>query len=127
LFIPVEVKTTYKQNLKEIRAREMYTDSLYWFTLNPRATTSPHKLLGFYYATKTDYNTNHQKSDLEPFKKHTPFGTKIRTPSDSTLTLNYKNTVIKKEENRIHLVLQRLKIRSTPQSYSTDLKIQSLK
>jgi len=35
--------------------------------------------------------------------------TKIRTPSNSALTLNYRNTVIKKEENRIHLGITKVK------------------
>jgi len=33
----------------------------------------------------------------------------IRTSSDSALTPNYKNTVIKEEENRIHLGITKLK------------------
>jgi len=68
--------------------------------------------LGFYYATKTDYNTNHQKSDLEPLRNTLILAqqsTEIRIPSDSALTLNYKNTVIKKEENRIHMGITKLK------------------
>ena len=35
--------------------------------------------------------------------------TEIRTPSDSALTPNYRNTVIKEEENRIHLGITKLK------------------
>jgi len=35
--------------------------------------------------------------------------TKIRTPSYSALTLNYINTIIKKEENRIHMGITKLK------------------
>jgi len=117
LFIPENLKQLKKQNIKEIKAREMYTRSLYWLTLNPRATSSPHKLQGFYCATKTYYNTNHQKSDLEPFKKHTPFGT---SHSNFALTLNYRNTVIKKEENRIHLGITKLKDQKyTPMLFHT--------
>jgi len=35
--------------------------------------------------------------------------TKIRTPSNSAVTPNYKNTVINEEENRIHLGITKLK------------------
>ena len=35
--------------------------------------------------------------------------TEIRTPSDSALTPNYRNTVIKEEDNRIHLSITKLK------------------
>ena len=45
--------------------------------------------MGFYYATKTEYNTNHQKSDLEPFKKHIPFGTTIHKNQNTFLFCTY--------------------------------------
>jgi len=46
--------------------------------------------------------------------------TKIKTPSDSTLTLNYKNKVIKKEENRILLGITKLKdLQYTPILFHT--------
>jgi len=35
-----------KQNLNEFRVREKYTNSLYWFTLKPRATSSSQNPLG---------------------------------------------------------------------------------
>jgi len=35
--------------------------------------------------------------------------TEIRTPFDSALTLNYRSTIIKKEENRIDLGITKLK------------------
>jgi len=35
--------------------------------------------------------------------------TEIRTPSDSALTPNYKRTIIKEEENRIHMGITKLK------------------
>jgi len=45
-----------KNNLKQIYVRsgkERITQTdLYWFTLTPRATSSPQKLLGIYYAIK---------------------------------------------------------------------------
>jgi len=46
--------------------------------------------------------------------------TEIGTPSNSALTLNYRNTVIKKEDNRIHLGITKIK----DQKYTP---IQSLK
>jgi len=35
-----------KQNLNEFRVRDKYTNSLYWFTLKPRATSSPQNTTG---------------------------------------------------------------------------------
>jgi len=59
----------------------MHKNSLYWFTLSPSRNTL---LLA-------------QQS------------TEIRIASDSTLTPNYRNTVIKEEDNRIHLSITKLK------------------
>ena len=53
-----------------LRVREKY-----WFTLKPRATSSPQKTTSNPLSNQTRLqHTNHQSSDLEPFKKHTPFG-----------------------------------------------------
>ena len=58
-----------------LRVRERYTNSLYWFTFKPRATSSPQKTTGNPLSNQTRLqHTNHQSNDLEPFKKHTPFG-----------------------------------------------------
>jgi len=64
-----------KHNLKEFRVRENHTNNLYWFTLKPRAISSPQKPLGKPLSNQTRLqNTIHQSSDLKPFKKHTTFG-----------------------------------------------------
>jgi len=62
-------------NLNEFKGRKRYTNSLYWFTLKPRATSSPQKQLGNPLSNQNRLHTNHQRSDLEPFKKYTLFGT----------------------------------------------------
>jgi len=62
-------------NLKEFKGRKRYTNNLYWFTLKPRATSNPQKPLGNSLSNQNRLHTNHQSSDLEPFKKHTHFGT----------------------------------------------------
>ena len=46
LFIPVKNTNNLKQNLKEFRVRENHSNRLYWFTLKPRAKSSPQKPLG---------------------------------------------------------------------------------
>ena len=43
LFIPAKQQ---QLNLNEFKGRKRYTNSLYWFTLKPRATSSPHNPLG---------------------------------------------------------------------------------
>ena len=68
-----------KNNLKQIYVRsgkERITQiHLYWFTLTPRATSSPQKPLGNPLCNQNQItNTTHQSSDLESFKKHTTFG-----------------------------------------------------
>jgi len=62
-------------NLKEFKGRKRYTNSLYWFTLKPRVTSSPQKSLGNPLNNQNRLHTNHQRNHLEPFKKHTLFGT----------------------------------------------------
>jgi len=54
---------------------ERGTNSLYWFTLKLRATSSPQKRLGNSLSNQNILHTNHQRSDIEPFRKHTLFGT----------------------------------------------------
>ena len=44
LFIPA--KQQQQLNLNEFKGRKRYTNSLYWFTLKPRATSSPQNPLG---------------------------------------------------------------------------------
>jgi len=73
------LSTVNKNNLKQIYVRSMkeritQTD-LYWFTLTPRATSSPQKPLGNPLCNQNQItNITHQSSDLEPLKKHTTFG-----------------------------------------------------
>jgi len=43
LFIPAKQQ---QLNLNEFKGRKRYTNSLYWFTLKPRATSSPYNPLG---------------------------------------------------------------------------------
>ena len=43
LFIPANQQ---QLNLNEFKGRKRYTNSLYWFTLKPRATSSPQNPLG---------------------------------------------------------------------------------
>jgi len=43
LFIPSKQQ---QLNLNEFKERKRYTSILYWFTLKPRATSSPHNPLG---------------------------------------------------------------------------------
>jgi len=75
LFISVKNTNNLKQNLNEFKVRENHTNNLYWFTLKPRATFSPRIPLGNPLSNQTRLkNTNHQSSDLEPFKKYTTFG-----------------------------------------------------
>jgi len=48
---------------------------LYWFTLTPKATSSPQKPLGTPLCNQNQItNITHQSSDLESLKKHTTFG-----------------------------------------------------
>ena len=68
-----------KNNFKQIYVRsgkERITQiDLYWFTLTPRATSSPQKPLGNPLCNQNQItNITHQSSDLEPLKKHTTFG-----------------------------------------------------
>ena len=56
------------------KERIIETD-LYWFTLTPRATSSPQKPLGNLLSNQNQItNTTHQSSELEPLKIHTTFG-----------------------------------------------------
>jgi len=68
-----------KNNLKKIYVRSgkkrIAQIDLYWFTLTPRATSSPQKPLGNPLCNQNQItNTTYQSSDLEPLKKHTTFG-----------------------------------------------------
>jgi len=70
-----KIKNNLKTEIKELRVREKHTSNLYRFTLTPRATSSPQKPLGKPLCNQNQItNTTHQRSDLEPLKKHTTFG-----------------------------------------------------
>ena len=90
----------------------MHTSSLYRFTLKPRATSSPRNFWVSTMQPKQITTQTTKRVTLSPSRNTLLLAqqsTEIRTPSDSALTLNYKNTVIKKEENRIHLGITKLK------------------
>jgi len=75
LFLSAVYKNNLKIEFKELRVRDKHTSNLYWFTLTPRATSSPQKPLGIPLCNQNKItNTTHQSSDLEPLKKHTTFG-----------------------------------------------------
>jgi len=68
LFIPAKQQ---QLNLKEFKGRKRYTNNLYWFTLKPRATSNPQNPLSNQLQIT---HKHHQRSDLDPLKKHTSFG-----------------------------------------------------
>jgi len=75
VFLSAVNRNNLKTEFKELRVRDKDTSNLYWFTLTPRATSSPQKPLGIpLYNQNQITNTTHQNSDLEPLKKHTTFG-----------------------------------------------------
>ena len=117
LFLSAVYKDNVKTKFKELRVRDKNASNLYWFTLTPRATSSPQKPLGIPLCNQNQItNTTHQSSDLEPLKKHTTFGKAHQECwSNPSRTHNtpwqhkYRNTVIKEEGNRIHLGITKLK------------------
>ena len=76
LFIPANKK---QLNLNEFKERKRYTNSLYWFTLKPRATSSPQNPLGnplsnqlqITHKTTKDVNLNPSRNTL-PLAQHRP-------------------------------------------------------
>jgi len=76
----VYTSSQYKLNLKSLRDREIVHTDLYWFTLNqelhlvfpetPRESTKQSTL---------NYLQHHQRSDIDPLKTHTSFGS-AQTP-----------------------------------------------
>jgi len=98
------LSTVNKNNLKHIYVRsgkERITQTyLYWFTLTPRATSSPQKSLGNPLCNQNQItHITHQSSDLEPLKKHTTFGKQHQecwswTPQEHTTLLDNTNTEI---------------------------------
>jgi len=88
----------------------MHTNSLYWFTLTTRATSSSQKPLGNPLSNQTRLqNTTHQSSYLEPLKKHTTFGKPHQdywswTPQEHTTLLGNTITEIQKNETGLNLI-----------------------
>ena len=58
LFLAAAYKKNLKTKFKELRVRYKHASNLYWFTLTPRATSSPQKPR---YAIKTRLHTPHTK------------------------------------------------------------------
>ena len=100
LFLSAVYKNNLKTEFKELRVRDKHTSNLYWFTLTPRATSSPQKPLGIPLCNQNQItNTTHQSSDLEPLKKHTTFGKPHQecwswTPQEHTTLLGNTTTEI---------------------------------
>jgi len=118
-----------------LRVREKY-----WFTLKPRATSSPQKTTSNPLSNQTRLqHTNHQSSDLEPFKKHTPFGkshTKsidhdhLKSTQHSLATQHQKYSRLRRDHTCLQNKLKSIQL----QSYSTifenpklDVNVQILK
>jgi len=73
LFIPVH---KYKKTeFKEIKDRENAHRGLYWFTLNPKLhPVFPETTWKSTKQSTLDHLQHNQRSDLDPFKTHTSFG-----------------------------------------------------
>jgi len=75
-FIPANQK---QLNLNEFKGKKRYTNSLYWFTLKPRATSSPQNPLGnplsnqlqITHKTTKEVTLNPSRNTL-PLAQHTP-------------------------------------------------------
>ena len=110
----------------------MHTNSLYWFTLTTRVTSSSQKPLGNSLSNQTILqNTTHQSSDLEPLKKHTTFRKPHQeywswTPQEHTKLLSNTTTEIQKIEKGLHLTKVQFKKNTIAIIFHSHLKIQSL-
>ena len=109
-----------KNNLKQIYVRsgkEIITQTnLYWFTLTPRTTSSPQKPLGNPLCNQNQITNTSGKPHQECWSW---------TPQEHTTLLGNTNTEIQKSRKKIieySWILQNLKFRNTPQSYSTSLR-----
>ena len=72
--------TNIKLNLKSSRDREIEHTGLYWFTLNQELhPVFPETPGEFTKQSTLDYLQHHQRSDLDPLKTHTSFGS-AQTP-----------------------------------------------
>jgi len=100
--------TTY---LNEFKGKKRYKNSLYWFTLQSRATSSPQNPLGNPLRNQLQTtHKNHQRSDLDPLKKHTSFGSSHTKNVDLDnlksiqpfLALQHHN--VQRIQNELHLL-----------------------
>ena len=132
LFIPVRTLNSLKTEFKELRVRDKHTSNLYWFTLTPRATSSPQKPLVIHYAIKTRLQTPHTKVvTLKPSRNTLPFANHTKNVDLEHLknTQHSLATQLQKYSNQgrkgieYTWVLQSLKFRITTQSYSTHLRM----
>jgi len=72
LFISVH---KYKTKIKEFKDREIEHTYLYWFTLNQELHPVFPEIIGESTKQSTlDYLQHHQRSDFDPLKTHTSFG-----------------------------------------------------
>jgi len=87
--------------MKMSSGQEKSTQEIYTGSLLSQEYIQSQKPLGIYYAIKKpNYNTTHQRSDLEHLKPHTT--TQIKTPSDSALTQQFQK--IQEIEKGLHLI-----------------------
>jgi len=107
---PVVLSVFNKNNLKKIYVRsgkERITQTdLYWFTLTPKATSSPQKPLG-----KTLCNQNQITHYLWQITPRVLILNTSRT-HNTLWQHQYRNTVIKEEGNKIHLGITKLKVQN---------------
>jgi len=110
----------------------MQTNSLYWFTLTTRATSSSQKPLDNPLSNQSRLqNTTHQSSDLEPLKKHTTFGKAHQeywswTPQEHTTLLGNTTTEMQKIEKGLHLIKEQSEKNTIAIRFHSLLKIQNL-
>ena len=114
LFIPVH---KYKLNLKSSRDRENAHRGLYWFTLNQELHPVFPKTTGESTKQSTlDYLQHHQRSDLDPLKTHTSFGS-AQTPLRMLILTTFRT------HNTSQLHTQSFfKVQKDYTSYRKDLK-----
>ena len=100
LFLSAVNKNSLKQIYVRSGKERITQTNLYWFTLTPRATSSPQKPLGNPLCNQNQItHITHQSSDLEPLKKHTTFGKPHQecwswTPQEHTTLLGNTTTKI---------------------------------
>jgi len=118
-----KLKQLKKQNLKDIREKEMHTSSLYWFTLTTRATSSSQKPLGNPLSNQTRLQTPHTKIvTLNPSRNTLPLANHTKSIHLEHLNTQHSLAVQQQKYRRLrkglHLIKVQLK-RIQLQSYST--------